>query len=366
MNTKIINATIFNGETVETNASIGITNGKFTNDTSLVFDEVIDFENDWLVPGFIDLQIYGGNGKLFSDDPSITSLQSLHAYSLAGGATSVLPTVATNSPKVIFEAIAAVKEYQQQKLPGILGLHLEGPFINPVKKGAHLEQYIIKPTLEFAKQITDAAEGVVKIITLAPECCDDKVIAHFIKEGIQLSAGHSNATMDEANNGFKNGIKLVTHLFNAMSPLNHREPGLPGATFLNDTIFSSIVADGFHVDFDMIKLAKKLMGNRLFLITDAVTDTNGVYPHQLYNERYILPDGTLSGSALTMLKAVTNCIEKVGIAAEEAFRMASLYPAQAINLDKYLGKIKENYTADYLRLTNKFEIKAVTKEGKIV
>lgn len=366
MNTKIINATIFNGETVETNASIGITNGKFTNDTSLAFDKVIDYENDCLVPGFIDLQIYGGNGKLFSDAPSIEALQSLYAYSLAGGATSVMPTVATNSPEVIFKAIVAVKEYQQQKLPGILGLHLEGPFINQIKKGAHLEQYIVTPTLEFAKQITDAAEGVVKIITLAPECCDDKVIAHFVKEGVQLSAGHSNATQEEAINGFKNGIKLVTHLFNAMSPLNHREPGLPGAAFLNNTVFSSIVADGFHVDFDMIKLAKKLMCNRLFLITDAVTDTNGVYPHQLYNDRYILPDGTLSGSALTMLKAVINCVKKVGIEPGEAFRMASLYPAQAINMDDQLGKIKEGYTADYIRLTNKLEIKTVTKEGKPV
>jgi N-acetylglucosamine-6-phosphate deacetylase len=361
MNTKIINAIIFNGKTIEYNAAIGIVNGKFTADTSLTYDEVIDFENDWLVPGFIDLQIYGGNGKLFSDDPSITSLQSLYAYSLAGGATSVLPTIATNSPEIIFKAIAAVKAYQQQKLPGILGLHLEGPFINPIKKGAHLEQYIVKSTLEFAQQITDAAEGLIKIITLAPECCDDKVIAHFIKEGIQLSAGHSNASFEEAIDAFKKGIKLSTHLFNAMSPLNHREPGLPGAVFLNDEVCSSIVPDGYHVSFDMIKIVKKLMGDRLFIITDAVTATKGIYPHQLYDDRYVLPDGTLSGSALTMLKGVINCIEKVDIAPEEAFRMASLYAAKAINADKYLGKIKEGYTADYLRLSDTLELKAVFK-----
>jgi N-acetylglucosamine-6-phosphate deacetylase len=365
MNTKIINATIFNGDTVEPNATIGIADGRFTNDDSLAYDEIIDFENDWLIPGFIDLQVYGGNGKLFSDDPSIAALQSLYDHSLAGGATAVLPTIATNSPEIIFKTIAAIKAYQQQKLPGILGLHLEGPFINPIKRGAHLEQYIVKPTLEFAKQIIDAAEGVVKIITLAPECCDDKVIAHFIKESIQLSAGHSNATFEEATDAFKKGIKLATHLFNAMSPLNHREPGLPGAVFLNDEVYSSFVPDGYHVSFNTMKIAKKLMGNRLFIITDAVTNTNGIYPHQLYNDRYVLPDGTLSGSALTMLKGVANCIEKVGIAPEEAFRMASLYPAKAIGIDKERGKIKEGYIADYLRLSDKLELKAVFKNSSL-
>ncbi len=365
MNTKIINATIFNGETIEHNAAIGIINRKFTTDDSLTYDEIIDLENDWLVPGFIDLQIYGSNGKLFSDDPSIAALQSLYDHSRAGGATAVLPTVATNSPEIIFKAIAAVKTYQQQKLPGILGLHLEGPFINPIKRGAHLAQYIVKPTLKFAKQITDAAEGVIKIITLAPECCDDNVMAHFIKEGIQLAAGHSNATFEEATAAFDKGIKMTTHLFNAMSPLNHREPGLPGAVFLNEEVYSSIVPDGCHVSFDMIKIAKKLMGNRLFIITDAVTDTNGIYPHRLYNDRYVLPDGTLSGSALTMLKGVTNCIEKAGIAPEEAFRMASLYPAKAIGIDKEIGKIKEGYRADYLRLSDKLELKTVFKNNSL-
>src|SRR5882757_9823314 len=170
MLTKIINATIYTGETVLQNASTGIVNGKFTDELNLSFDEIIDFEDDILVPGFIDLQLYGGNGKLFSDDPSIESLQATYQYSLAGGATNILPTVATNSTALIFKAIDAVKEYQQQST-GILGLHLEGPFINPKKKGARLEQYIIKPTMELAQQLVAASEGVIKIITLAPECC---------------------------------------------------------------------------------------------------------------------------------------------------------------------------------------------------
>jgi len=240
-------------------------------------------------------------------------LQATYQYSLAGGATNILPTVATNSTALIFKAIDAVKEYQQRST-GILGLHLEGPFINPKKKGAHLEQYIIKPTMEFAQQLVAASEGVIKIITLAPECCDEAIVKYFIDNGIKISVGHSDATFEQANKAFDAGATLVTHLFNAMSPLNHRAPGLPGAAFQHHTALSSIVADGFHVDFNVIAIAKKIMQERLFIITDAVTGSNGVYPHVLTAERYVLPDGTLSGSALTMIKAVCNCIDKAGIA----------------------------------------------------
>ena len=363
MNIKIINATTFTGEAVLENASIGIKDGKFCNDASAPSDEVIDFGNDWLVPGFIDLQLYGGNGQLFSDQLNIESLLATYNYSLAGGATSILPTIATNSEEVIFKAIDVVKEYQRQQLPGILGLHLEGPFINPIKKGAHLEQFIIQPTLDLAKKIVDVAEGVIKIITLAPECCDEKVIRYFVEHGIILSAGHSNATMEQANKGFANGIQLTTHLFNAMSPLNHREPGLPAATMLNEKIMSSVVADGYHVNFDMIRIAKKIMSERLFLITDAVTGSGGVYPHQLDGDRYVLPDGTLSGSALTMMKAVKNCVQKIGISKEEAFRMASLYPAKAVGIDHQYGKIESGFVADFLKIDEQWQIKAVFKGG---
>lgn len=347
---KIINATIFTGEKVLENACIGIKEGRFCDDLPLGYDEIIDFQNDWLVPGFIDLQLYGGNGQLFSDQLSVESLKAMYEYSLAGGATSILPTIATNTEENIFKAIEAVKNYQQQKLPGILGLHLEGPFINPVKKGAHLEKYIIRPTLDLAKKIIDKAEGVVRIITVAPECCDDKVLSYFLDNGVILSAGHSNATLDQAQQGFEKGISLVTHVFNAMSALQHREPGLPAAAMLNSTVLSSIVADGYHVHFDMIRLAKKIMNERLFLITDAVTHSSGMYPHRLSGDKYILPDETLSGSALTMMKAVKNCIEKAGISTEEAIRMATVYPAKALRLDHELGKIQHGYTANFLRL----------------
>ncbi len=360
---KIINATIFTGDAVFQKASIGIIEGKFSDDLFFNYEKLIDAVDDWIVPGFIDLQLYGGNGQLFSDLLSIESLQSTYAYSLAGGATSILPTVATNSTTVIFKAIEVVKEYQRKKLPGILGLHLEGPFINPIKKGAHLEKFICRPTLELAKQITNAADGCIKIITLAPECCSDEVIHHFIDQGIVLSAGHSNASFAEAEEGFDKGIRLATHLFNAMSPLHHRQPGLPAAIMLNSEVMCSIVADGYHVDYNMIRVAKQILKERLFLITDAVTGTGGDYPHKLKDDRYIMPDGTLSGSALTMVKAVKNVIENCAIEKEEALRMASLYAAKAIGFDDKLGKIEHGYAADFIQLGADMAIKATFKNG---
>ncbi len=363
MSVKIINATIFTGETVLENASIGIINGKFTDDLYAQFETEINYNGDWLVPGFIDLQLYGGNGQLFSDKLSVESLKATYQYSLAGGATTILPTIATNSWEVIFKGIDTIREYQQQGLPGIPGMHLEGPFINPLKRGAHLQQHIIQPTIHLAKELVDKSGGIIKIITLAPECCSDEVLDIFLSNGIIVSAGHSNATMAEANHAFGKGVKLVTHLFNAMSPLNHREPGLAGATMMNENIMSSIVPDGYHVNFEMVKLAKKMMGERLFIITDAVTGTGGDYQHQLDSDKYILPDGTLSGSALTMIKAVHNCIEKASITAEEVFRMASLYPAKAMGMHHDLGKIKAGYTADFLRLDKNKQLLAVYKNA---
>ena len=364
MPVKIINATIFTGEAVLENASIGIDHGKFTDEALPNYDAVIDFNNDLMVPGFIDLQLYGGNGQLFSDRLSMESLQATYDYSLAGGATSILPTVATNSFEVIFKAIDAIKAYQSQQLPGVLGMHLEGPFINPLKKGAHLEKHIVSPTLDIAKRIVDKSEGVIKIITLAPECCDDAVLRYFMDNGIIVSAGHSNASMEEAKQAFNNGIHLATHLFNAMSALNHREPGLAAAILLHPKVSCSIVPDGYHVNFEMVRLAKKLMGERLFLITDAVTGTGGDYPHELRGDRYILPDGTLSGSALTLIRAVKNCIEKAGIPKEEALRMASLYPAKVTGMQDSLGKIEHGYKADFLRLDAGMNVVSVSKNGE--
>jgi len=174
--------------------------------------------------------------------------------------------------------------------------------------------------------------------------------------GVIVSAGHSNATFGQANDGFATGINAATHLYNAMSPLQHREPGMVGAVLHHTTVMSSIVADGYHVDFAAISIAKKVMNERLFFITDAVAETTeGYYPHKREGDKYV-SNGILSGSALTMAKCVKNAVEKVGIDLSEALRMASLYPAQVMKLDNQLGKITVGYKAAFVAMNDDLEV----------
>ncbi|OIR05378.1 N-acetylglucosamine-6-phosphate deacetylase [mine drainage metagenome] len=304
-----------------------------------------------LVPSFIDIQIYGAHGKLLAIQPNADALFSLYDYCSKGGALHFMPTVATNSYDIFYKCIDAVKDYWQQDGKGCLGLHVEGPWINKIKRGAHIESFIHSPNINEVKKLLDYGKDVIKIITLAPEVCSDEVIKLIQSNNIIISAGHSNATYQQATNAFDNGIKTATHLFNAMSPLQHREPGMVGAIFNHSTVMSSIVPDGYHVDFAAIKIAKKIMKERLFAITDAVTETTeGFYPHHLVGDKYE-SNGILSGSALTMMKAFQNLVRHCDIELDEALRMCSLYPAQVLGLID-LGKIEKGYKASFIELEN--------------
>lgn len=305
---------------------------------------------DLLVPSFIDLQIYGAYGKLFSVYPEPQSLSLLHQHCTKGGAYFFLPTIATNTPAVFSAAIRAVRSYWEQGGQGCLGLHLEGPWLNPVKRGAHIASLLHAPTKKEVVDLLKEGEGVIKIITLAPELCDQELIELILENGIKISAGHSNATFLQATNAFKSGVSLATHLYNAMSALQHREPGMVGAIFCSDSAMASIIPDGYHVDWATLQIAKKQLGERLFVITDAVTETTeGPYLHQLVQDRYETA-GTLSGSSLTMLKAFNNLIEHGGIDVSEALRMCSLYPARALGVGDRLGKLAPGYQAQWTAL----------------
>jgi len=325
--------------------------------------KIIDCKNLIIAPGFIDLQIYGGGGYLFSNKPTSTALKSMADSLLSSGTTGFYVTLATNSMEIFFEAIKVVKENPH---PAVLGLHFEGPYLNPVKRGAHIKEYIKRPERKEVQQLLKAADGVLKIMTLAPEMCDPEII-HLLKDnGVVISAGHSNATFAEAVAGYENGITTTTHLFNAMSPIHHRDTGLPGAVYLSKNVYASIIADGIHVDFNALKISKKIMGERLFLITDAVAPVaDGAYMHVEKEDRYTLPDGTLSGSKLTLLKAVQNCVEKADIPLDEALRMASSYPAQVMNLiDR--GKIGVGYKANFTIFSEEYNICDTVLNGEVV
>jgi N-acetylglucosamine-6-phosphate deacetylase len=355
------NAVIFDGETMHHNKAVLTSEGRILD---LVAEEAIpadaeriNLKGNFLAPAFIDIQIYGGNGKMFSHELSVESIQATYEYCLSGGATQFMITLATNSIEVFLKGIEVVKEYWQQGGKGMPGLHLEGPYINPVKRGAHVERYIHKPTLEEVGMLLKQGKGVIKIMTLAPEQCDAAIIQLLQDNNVIVSAGHSNATYEQASTAFDNGIPVATHLFNAMSPLQHRAPGLPGAIYNHPAAMSSIVPDGIHVDFAVLRISKKVMQERLFMITDAVAETtSGEYQHIFKGDRYTLPDGTLSGSALTMIKGVKNCVEQAGIDLEEALRMASLYPAKVIGKSNELGRIKKGYNAEMVAFDKQFNV----------
>lgn len=310
-----------------------------------------------LAPSLVDLQIYGGNDMLFPYQLDTASLKATYEYCLGGGAAHYMPTVPTSSWEVMLRAIKAVREYWEQGGMGVLGLHLEGPFMNPEKRGAHLLQYITAPTQKDIDRLLEHGRDIIKMMTLAPECCDPGMVNQLQDAGILVSAGHSNATYEQAYTAFENGIPAATHLFNAMSALQGRAPGMVGAIYDHDRVCASVVADGVHVDFASIRISKRIMGERLFLITDAVAESLvGDYIYIREKDRYVNAQGTLAGSCLTMMLAVKNCVEKVGIPLDEALRMASTYPATLAGKGNELGRIAAGYRESLVAFDENFEV----------
>ena len=309
----------------------------------------------YVVPAFIDLQIYGADQKLLSEFPDADCIQKIYEYCLAGGAAYFQPTIASQSIAVILKAIDAVKAYKSSGGKGCIGLHLEGPWINTIKKGAHNKDIIHAPTVTELEEILAYGKEYISMITLAPEICDPYIIEIIQSHGIVVSAGHSNANYETATKFFDNGISVATHLFNAMSGFLHREPGMVGALFNHPRAMSSIIVDGHHVNYHAVKTAKKIMGDRLFCITDAVTTTiTGFYKHNLVGDKYE-SEGTLSGSALTQLKSVQNLVNHVGLDFAEAVKMCSVYPARVMQKKEISGSIKIGEAAALVCLNEKME-----------
>jgi N-acetylglucosamine-6-phosphate deacetylase len=314
-----------------------------------------NFPGCFITSAFIDLQYYGAYNKLFAVYPDTDALYKLKEYCEKGGAAYCLPTAATNALEVFYQCIDAVRAYWSEGGEGILGLHIEGPWINPIKRGAHIESLIHSPTVKEVSDLLEYGKDVIKMITLAPEVCSKEVITLIQSHNVVISAGHSNATYKEAMQAFGNGIKTVTHLYNAMSALQHREPGLVGATFNNENVMASIIPDGHHVDYAAIRIAKKVMGERLFVITDAVTETNkGHYQHHLVGDKYESA-GILSGSALTMIKAFQNLVKNAGVEPGAALQMCSLNPSKVIGKERELGKIEKGFKSRMIVINEKME-----------
>jgi len=316
-----------------------------------------------LCPGFVDVQLYGGGGVLFSVEPTVAALARLGAHLRRHGTTSFVPTMPTNAPALMTAAAQAVRE-AQATVPGLLGLHLEGPYINPSKKGAHQAEFIQNPTAEVIDTLLRETQDVLRIMTLAPECVAPELALQLRRAGVVLAAGHSLATYAQATAAFDGSYRAATHLFNAMSGFESRAPGLVGAVYDHPTAVASIIADGVHCDYAALRISHKMMGERLFLITDAVDgSTQGAYRFHREGNHFVNENGTLAGSALTMPQAVANCVRHAGLPLEEALRMATRYPARLLGLDGEIGQISVGARADLCLLDHDFNVLATAQGG---
>ena len=305
-----------------------------------LYDQKLAFEI--MIPGFIDLQIYGALNSLLMVESDYLTIKKINTHNTKNGTFYFQPTIASESNSTILKAIDAVKNYFAKGGKGCIGLHVEGPWINPLKKGAHSLKYIHSPEFDEVKKIIDYADGVISMITIAPEVVSDQIIEFLIKKGIIISIGHSALDFKSANYYFNKGIYTCTHLFNAMPQIHHREPGLIEAILNEPNVFSSIICDGYHVDFNMIKLAHQLKKNKLFCITDAVTESNkGEYVHKLEGEIY-KNKGVLSGSSITMLQSFKNLIQKVGLSVSDAVKMCCYTPSKVISPKIKINQLEIN------------------------
>ncbi|MEC7940147.1 MAG: N-acetylglucosamine-6-phosphate deacetylase [Pseudomonadota bacterium] len=333
--------------------------------------EVRDLEGANLSPGFIDLQLNGCGGVMLNDEITAETMQIMHKANLKSGCTSFLPTLITSSDEDMRAVITAAREYHNQYQNQSLGLHLEGPYLNVAKKGIHSVEHIRKSDSEMIELICENSDLVAKV-TLAPELNDPEHIERLHKAGVVVSIGHTNATYAEARQGFESGITFATHLFNAMTPMVGREPGVVGAIYDTPEVYAGIIADGFHVDYANIRIAHKIKGEKLVLVTDATAPAGADMEYFIFvgkkvyyrDGKCVDENGTLGGSALTMIEAVQNTVEHAGIALDEALRMATLYPATAIGVESKLGRIKKGMVANLAVFDRDFNVKATVVNGQ--
>jgi N-acetylglucosamine-6-phosphate deacetylase len=333
--------------------------------------EDFDLRHAYVAPGFIDLQLNGTGGVLFNDAINAETLAVMQRTNLRSGTTGFLPTLITTSESNMERALEVVERYRSQGTGGVLGVHLEGPYINPNRKGIHDATAIRRPSSELVNSLIAHAKKFPILLTLAPECNDLQVVRLLSDGGVIVSAGHSNGTYEETVSGFNAGIRVATHLFNAMSPWTGRDPGVVGAILDRPEVAAGIVVDGIHVHYASIRLAKRLKGEGLFLVTDAVTPTGtsmssfefGGQTVYVENGRCLNREGTLGGALLTMIEAVANSVRHAGIPLLEAVRMATLYPARIIGREGELGRIASGYLANLAVFDQNFAMRGVVDHG---
>ncbi|GAA0789250.1 MULTISPECIES: N-acetylglucosamine-6-phosphate deacetylase [Pseudomonadati] len=371
---------LFDGEVFHQNMAVTMDEGKITAVTSAA--EVVDADPSMLthlagtlVPGFVDVQVNGGGGALFNDQPSVECIETIGRAHARFGTTGFLPTLITDDVSVMAKAADAVADAIKHNKAGVLGVHFEGPHLSVPKKGVHPQQYIRKISDEELAIFSRQDLGI-KVVTLAPENVSTQVIKSLVKAGVRVCLGHSNADYDTVVAALDAGASGFTHLFNAMSPLGSREPGMVGAALESETAWCGLIVDGHHVHSAAAKVAinAKPRG-KMMLVTDAMPPVGMAQDasFELFGikvvrqgDRLNATTGELAGCVLDMVGAVNNTVAMLGLSHDEALRMASMYPAQFLGLDKALGLVKPGFKADLVLLNSANQVSRTYIGGKIV
>ncbi len=336
--------------------------------------EVHDYGSSFLVPGFVDLQVNGCFGIDVSTRPE--RLPELSEKLPATGTTAYLPTLISSPENLYEQALPKVGLATAKSVSGaeVLGAHLEGPFLSQEKRGAHPPACIVPPDPVLLAELLDL--GPVRMVTLAPELEGaDELVDFAAGRGVVVSAGHSDAPFEAAYEAFDRRVAGVTHLFNAMSPMHHRAPGLPGAAFAHPRVVCGLISDGLHVHPEMVNLAFRMLGpDRVYLVTDATAATGmgpGEYAlatRKVYQDANMarLGSGSLAGSLLTMSEAFQNVLAFTGCTLPEAARMASTTPARLVGEGRRKGRLAPGYDADVTVLAPDLSPEAVWSRGRRV
>jgi N-acetylglucosamine-6-phosphate deacetylase len=370
MKQALVGAKIFTGEQfVEQQAVIidGDTVSLANENDNLVQEaETIDLQGGILAPGFIDLQVNGGGGAFFTNDTSTTALQTMLDGHRPTGTTSMLPTLISDTRDTHQAGVKAVADAVNAGMSGVLGIHIEGPFFDMERRGAHNARYI--RTMESAdiQWLTDISNDFITMVTLAPEHAQPGQIKALTDAGLLVCAGHTNAQYEHVLAGLQEGISGFTHLYNAMRPLTGRDPGVVGAALASEHTWCAIICDNHHVHPGAVRaaLSAKPQG-KLYLVTDAMSTVGSkqksfsIYGETIYEQNGALvnAEGRLAGSAIGMIDAVRICHQDVGVELGECLRMASLYPAQYLQQDHRLGQIASGWRADLVHFDDAFQVR---------
>lgn len=367
----IKNADVYNEKSGFIKVDIYIRNDKIVEP----FEEqknVIDASGLYAIPGLTDIHFHGCVGYDFCDGTK-QALEKIALYQATNGVTTICPASMTLPEEELEKIFVNASKYNNKTGAILCGIHMEGPFISTEKKGAQNESYIAKPDIELLRRLNEASGNLIKIVSLAPEIQGSMDFISELKNEVVISIAHTSADYDTAMEAFKRGAQNVTHLYNAMPPFKHREPGVIGAAFDTPHSYVELIADGLHVHPSTVRATFKMFGeDRLILVSDSMMAAGmpegeyslGGQKVMVYNNKAVLSDGTIAGSITNLMDCMKNCVLNMGIPLEQAVKCAAVNPAKAIGIYDLYGSITPGKIANIVLMDKKLDIRAVIIKGK--